>query len=75
MTARGTDPHAIDGKFPKPQDHFDLVVVGAGRSGTAASIEAVHAGGKVLLVDENPLQGAQVGNDVPWFFGGRATAA
>ncbi|MFM5918257.1 MAG: FAD-dependent oxidoreductase, partial [Novosphingobium sp.] len=75
MTARGTDPHAIDGKFPKPQDHFDVVVVGAGRSGTKAALEAAHGGARVLMVDENPLQGAQVGNDVPWFFGGRATAA
>ncbi len=75
MSTRGTDPHAIDGKFPQPQDHFDVVVVGAGRSGTKAALEAAKGGARVLMVDENPLQGAQVGNDVPWFFGGRATAA
>jgi NADPH-dependent 2,4-dienoyl-CoA reductase/sulfur reductase-like enzyme len=75
MTARGTDPHAIDGKFPQPQDQIDVVVVGAGRSGTKAALEAAQSGARVLMVDENPLQGAQVGNDVPWYFGGRATAA
>ncbi|MFM5949259.1 MAG: FAD-dependent oxidoreductase, partial [Novosphingobium sp.] len=75
MTARGIDPHAIDGKFPKPQDHFDLVVVGAGTSGTEAALQGAQAGAKVLLVDENPISGALIGNDVPWFFGGRATTA
>lgn len=75
MSERGRDPHAIDGKFPKPQDHFDVIVIGAGRSGTTAALQAAKGSRKVLLVDENPLQGWQVGNDVPWFFGGRATAA
>ena len=75
MTARKIDPHAIDGKFPKPDQHFDLVVVGAGQSGTAAAVKAAQDGRKVLLVDENPVSGNLIGNDVPWFFGGRATAA
>jgi thioredoxin reductase len=75
MTARGHDPHAIDGKFPAPEQHFDVVVVGAGKSGTAAAIAAAQDGRSVLLVDENPVSGAAMGNDVPWFFGGRATAA
>lgn len=75
MIPRGTDPHAIDGKFPVPEHHFDVVVVGAGPSGTAAALKAAQQGRRVLLVDENPVAGALIGTDVPWFFGGRATAA
>jgi thioredoxin reductase len=69
------DIHAIDGKIPAPDERFDLVVVGAGRAGTAAAIDAAKAGARVLLVDENPVPGAAIGTDVPQFFGGRATAA
>ncbi|WP_309622950.1 FAD-dependent oxidoreductase [Novosphingobium sp.] len=75
MTACGRDPHAIDGKFPVPDLHFDVVVVGAGTSGAEAALRAAQGGLSVLLVDENPVAGALIGTDVPWFFGGRATAA
>lgn len=75
MTARGTDPHAIDGKFPAPEQHFDVVVVGAGESGAKAALAAAQDGHSVLLVDENPVAGSLIGTDVPWFFGGRATTA
>jgi thioredoxin reductase len=69
------DVHAIDGKIPAASERFDLIVVGAGTAGTAAAIQAAKAGGRVLLVDENPIPGALIGTDVPLFFGGRATAA
>ncbi|MDB5576631.1 MAG: hcnB [Bradyrhizobium sp.] len=69
------DAHAIDGKIHAPEERFDLVVVGAGTSGTAAAIDAALAGGRVLLIDENPVPGSLIGTDVPYFFGGRATAA
>ena len=75
MSQRGHDPHAIDGKFPRPDQHFDLVVVGAGQSGTEAALKAAQDGLSVLLVDENPVAGALIGTDVPYFFGGRATTA
>ena len=75
MTPRGTDPHAIDGKFPRPDQTFDVVVVGAGTSGAKAALRAAQDGLSVLLVDENPVAGALIGTDVPWFFGGRATTA
>lgn len=75
MTARKIDPHAIDGKFPPPSQHYGVVVVGAGQTGCAAAVKAAQDGASVLLVDENPVSGAAMGNDVPWFFGGRATAA
>jgi len=42
-TERKVDPHAIDGKFPAPETRYDLVVVGAGRSGIAAALDAARA--------------------------------
>jgi thioredoxin reductase len=71
----GTDLCAINGTRSKAEAHFDVVVVGAGPSGIAAAIEAAGAGSSVLLVDENPVSGALMGNDVPLYFGGRMTAA
>ncbi len=69
------DSHAIDGKIPAPDEQFDLIVVGAGRAGTTTAIRAALSGASVLLIDENPVAGAVIGNDVPLFFGGRATGA
>ncbi len=71
----GTDLCAINGTRSPPDARFDVVVIGAGSSGTAAAIKAVRAGKSVLLVDENPVSGALMGNDVPLYFGGRMTAA
>jgi thioredoxin reductase len=75
MSERVRQQSAIDGKFPAPEQHFDVIVVGAGRSGTAAALTAAKAGQSVLLVDENPVPGHLIGNDVPYYFGGRATTA
>lgn len=71
----GVDLCAINGTRSAPEAHFDVVVIGAGPSGIAAAIEAAKAGAKTLLVDENPVSGALMGNDVPLYFGGRMTAA
>ena len=71
----GTDLCAVNGTRSKAEAHFDVVVVGAGPSGIAAATEAAKAGSKVLLVDENPVSGALMGNDTPLYFGGRMTAA
>lgn len=71
----GTDLCAVNGTHPPPEARYGVVVVGAGPSGTAAAIEAAKAGAAVLLVDENPVSGALMGNDVPLYFGGRMTAA
>ena len=70
-----TDKYAINDKILPPAERFDVVVVGAGSAGTAAAIAATQAGKTVLLVDENPVSGAAMGNDTPLFFGGRMTAA
>lgn len=74
-TERVRQQSAIDGKFPMPGSRFEIVVIGAGRSGVAAALAGAKDGKSVLLVDENPVPGAQIGNDVPYFFGARATGA
>ena len=71
----GTDLCAINGTRSPAEARYDVVVIGAGSSGTAAAIAAAKAGSTVLLVDENPVSGALMGNDVPLYFGGRMTAA
>jgi NADPH-dependent 2,4-dienoyl-CoA reductase/sulfur reductase-like enzyme len=71
----GADLCAVNGTRSSPEARYDVVVVGAGPSGIAAAIEAAKDGKSVLLVDENPVSGALMGNDVPLYFGGRMTAA
>ena len=71
----GTDLCAVNGTRSAAESHYDVVVVGAGPSGIDAAIDAAKSGEKVLLVDENPVSGALMGNDVPLYFGGRMTAA
>ncbi len=71
----GTDLCAVNGTRSAVKAHYAVVVVGAGPSGIAAAIDAASGGASVLLVDENPVSGALMGNDVPLFFGGRMTAA
>ena len=71
----GTDVCAINGTRGAAESRYDVVVIGAGSSGTAAALEAAKSGSSVLLVDENPVSGALMGNDVPLYFGGRMTAA
>lgn len=72
---RFSDPKAIDGKYPAIEDHADLLVIGAGAAGTAAALAAARAGAAVRLVDENPIDPALMGMDVPHCFGGRMSAA
>ena len=73
--ARPVDPIAIDGKFPAPEEHAQLLVVGGGTAGLAAAIEAAQLGLKVVLVDENPVAAALMGLDVPLFYGQRMNPA
>ena len=78
MSADGdlsTDRFSQVGRHLPPDRHYQLVVVGAGAAGLAAATEAATSGLSVLLVDEHPLDPGLVGLDVPYFFGGRATAA
>ena len=71
----GTDLCAINGTRSAAETCYDVVVIGAGPSGIAAAIEAAKTSASVLLIDENPVSGALMGNDVPLYFGGRMTAA
>jgi len=70
-----TDPWAIDGKFAPPEEHAELLVIGAGPTGLAAAIEAARLGLRVVLIDENPVPLSLMGIDVPLFYGQRMNAA
>ncbi len=70
-----TDPFAIDGKFAAPDEHAQLLVIGAGTAGLAAAIHAAELGKHVVLIDENPVVAALMGLDVPLFYGQRMTAS
>jgi NADPH-dependent 2,4-dienoyl-CoA reductase/sulfur reductase-like enzyme len=73
-----TRPHdrsAIDGKIALPDEHAELLVIGAGPAGLSAALEGAKQGAKVTLIDENPLEPDLFGLDVPLYFGGRMTGA
>ena len=72
---RPTDHSAIDGKFAPPEEHADVLVIGAGVAGTAAAIEATKLGARVVLIDENPIDPQLMGLDTPLFYGGRMSGA
>ncbi|MEE9198328.1 MAG: FAD/NAD(P)-binding oxidoreductase, partial [Dehalococcoidia bacterium] len=52
-------------------DRTQLAVVGGGRAGASAAIEAARAGLGVTLIDENPIGLAMMGLDIPLYFGQR----
>ncbi len=72
---RAIDRTSIEGKEFPAEDHFPLVVIGAGAAGVAAAIEAARLGLRVMLVDEHPVSSTLIGLDVPYMFGERMTAA
>jgi thioredoxin reductase len=72
---RPTDPSAIDNKFPPPDEHVQLLIIGAGPAGLAAAIEAAGLGLSVVVIDENPVPAAMMGLDVPLFYGQRMNPA
>lgn len=45
--------------------HFDIVVVGAGPAGLAAAREAARSGARVAVLDDNPRAGGQVWRNGP----------
>ena len=47
----------------------EILIIGAGPAGLAASIEAARTGAKVLLVDENDTPGGQLFKQIHKFFG------
>lgn len=68
---KAIDTASTSGKRIHPEEHVQLLVVGAGPAGTAAAIEAAALGLSVLLVDEHPVDPALMGLDVPFHFGQR----
>lgn len=72
---RGRDAFSIEGKFAAPEEHADVLVIGAGPAGVSAALERARAGAKVVLIDENPVPAALMATDVPHFFGQRMTGA
>lgn len=69
------DPASISGKTLTPEEHTELLVIGAGPAGLAAALEAVRQGRRVVLVDENPVSAASMGDDIPLLFGNRMSGA
>jgi succinate dehydrogenase/fumarate reductase flavoprotein subunit len=52
-------------RVTKPEENFDVVVVGGGGSGLAAAIEARAAGAQVVLLEKN----AKLGGSTAWSIG------
>jgi NADPH-dependent 2,4-dienoyl-CoA reductase/sulfur reductase-like enzyme len=52
--------------------NVDLVVVGAGPTGIGAARAAARTGIQTLLVDENPLDPANIRRNIPLWYGSRA---
>lgn len=75
MTQPIPDRSAINGKIAAPDEHAQVLIVGAGDAGVAAAHEAVDLGAKVVLVDESPLDPGLFGLDVPFLFGSRMSGA
>lgn len=69
------DPFSIVGKNAPNEEHVQVAIIGAGPAGLAAAIQLASKGLSVKLIDENPIDGALAGTDVPLYFGGRMTAA
>ena len=69
------DPASITGKSLAPEEHTDVLVVGAGPAGLWAALEAARGGARVMLVDENPVPAEIMGEDIPQLFGNRMSGA
>jgi len=70
------DPKSVAGKELHVEERTQLLVIGAGRAGLAAAIDAAGRGLAVVLVDENPVSFKTMGEEVPLHYGqGMAGAA
>ncbi len=69
------DAGSTAGKTLAVRRHVEVLVIGAGPAGCAAACEAARHGLGVVLIDENPVDPASIGLDVPFHFGGRAGGA
>ena len=73
MTA--IDPRSTASSSLAREEQTALLVVGAGPAGLAAAIFAAEQGRQVVLVDENPVPAATMGDDIPLHWGQRMTGA
>jgi thioredoxin reductase len=69
------DPASIAGKPLAVAERTQLLIVGAGPAGLAAAMEGARQGLSVVVVDENPVASATMGDDVPLHFGQRMSGA
>ena len=69
------DPKSIAGTELPLAERTDVLVIGAGPAGLAAALQAVSDGRSVILVDENPVSAATMGENLPLHFGGGMTGA
>jgi len=72
---RPIDLRSVAGKPPVISEALDLLIIGAGKAGLRAAIEAARAGFQTVLVDENPVPHAAMGEEIPRHFGQAMTAA
>jgi thioredoxin reductase len=63
------DPVSVAGKSVEVAERVQLLVIGGGPAGLAAATEGARLGLSVILVDENPVSYAAMGDDVPLHFG------
>lgn len=75
MNAPRLDPRSMAGKALHVGERAQLLVIGAGRAGLAAALEAARLGLHVVVVDENPIPAETMGEDVPLHFGQRMSGA
>ncbi len=69
------DPRSTASSSLPLEERTELLVVGAGPAGLAAAIAAAGHGKRVVLVDENPVPAATMGDDIPLHWGQRMTGA
>jgi thioredoxin reductase len=69
------DPKSIAGKPLPVEATTQLLVVGGGPAGAAAALEAARLGVSVVLVEEDPVSAAAMGDDIPLHYGQRFAAA
>ncbi len=63
------DPKSIAGKPLTVRERTALLIIGAGPAGLAAAIGAARRDLSVMLLDENPVSFAAMGEEIPLHFG------